>query len=319
MNFRSVRDAFTLVELLVVIAIIGILISMLLPAVQQVREAARRVQCANNVRQQSLAMLSHESAHQAFPPGFSFPGRAMWSAFLLPFIEQGNLHSTLDLDGPWQGPAGASDANVLAQGTWLDYMRCPSANIPEIEFDPLTDGDRVPSCYLACASGLRAREAGALPWAGLDGDSSNQASDGVFFANSNTRIAAILDGTSTTIVLGESLPDQDLVGEDQSGNVQKVDHWYIGSDELTDFASMVPDVSGELSECLGSSACLINAIKLGDATPIDEKELAFGSNHNQGINVGFADGHVQFIRESVDAGVFSAIGTRNGSEVVSDF
>jgi prepilin-type N-terminal cleavage/methylation domain-containing protein/prepilin-type processing-associated H-X9-DG protein len=313
---KTIRHAFTLVELLVVIAIIGILIAMLLPAVQMVREAARRIQCANNVKQQSLAMLNYESAHQRFPPGVS-TGRAMWSAYILPFIDQGVLYNSIDLNGPWRASFGASQSNVDAQDVWLDFMRCPSANIAEHQFDGAAGVDRVPSCYIACGSGLLDSEAGDFPWAGMDAFGGIRGSDGIFFANSSTSMAMITDGTSSTVLLGETVPDQDLVGTDRAGNVQKVDHWYIGSDELSDMASVGSRRSNENSECLGSTACPVNSLWLGEATTIDEKELSFGSRHTQGVNMGFADGHVLFINENVSSTVWSAIGTRNGGEVVS--
>jgi prepilin-type processing-associated H-X9-DG protein len=107
------------------------------------------------------------------------------------------------------------------------------------------------------------------------------------------------------------------VGIDRAGNIQKVDHWYIGSDELSDMASVGSRNSNENSECLGSTACPINSLWQGDATTVDEKELSFGSRHTQGVNMGFADGHVQFVNENVSASIWSAIGTRNGGEVVS--
>lgn len=314
---KNKHRAFTLVELLVVIAIIGILIAMLLPAVQSVREAARRIQCANNVKQQTLAMLNYESAHQHFPSGFTFPGRAMWSAFMLPFIEQQNLFRSLDLNGPWVATSGAPLANLEAQNVFLDFMRCPSANIPESQFDGLTGVNRVPSCYLGCSSGLLAVEAGEFPWAGMDGLNGIPESDGMFFANSSVSMAQITDGTSSTVLLGETVPDQNRFGVDRSGSLQKADHWYIGSGELSDIAAVGSRISSESSECLGSTACPINALWMGDEVPFDEKELSFGSRHTQGVNMGFADGHVQFINESIEATIWSAIGSRSGREVVS--
>ncbi len=243
----------------------------------------------------------------------------MWSAYLLPFIDQQVLYKTLDLNGPWRPTLDATDQNVVAQNVWLDYMRCPSANVADSQYDDTANLDRTPSCYLACSSGLLAFEAGDFPWAGMDAFGGFQRSDGIFFANSKTTMAAISDGTSTTVLLGESLPDQDLLGEDRAGNLQKVDHWYIGSDELTDMASLGSRDSSESSECLGSTACPINSLLQGDATTIDEKELSFGSRHTQGTNIGFADGHVQFVSDSIGATVWSAVGTRSGNEVVSTF
>jgi prepilin-type processing-associated H-X9-DG protein len=287
---------------------------MLLPAVQMVREAARRIACANHVKQQSLAMLNYESAHKHFPPGFQFPGMTMWSGFILPFMEQNNLYDSLDLDGPWSLRDGATASNANALSTYLEVFRCPSADIPLSQYDALVDTDRTPCCYLACASGLNNRESGAKPWVGMNRFEGLEASDGIFYLNSRTEMAEISDGLSTTVLLGESIPDQDLLGIDYSGNTQKVDHWYIGSAELPDYQSL--NNSAESSECLGSTACPVNSLFIEDS-PINDKELSFGSAHPQGVNIGFADGHISFVNNSIDPLIWSGIGSRQGGEVVT--
>lgn len=313
MDQRGKRGAFTLVELLVVIAIIGILIGLLLPAVQQIREAARRVQCANQLKQQNLAMVNYESAHQKFPPGFSHPHMTMWSGFILPFIEQENLYESVDLESQWSELDGGPAANAAALGTYIPLFQCPSSGVPKSQYDPLLDTERVPCCYLACASGINNRESGDWPFVGLARYEEHAESDGVFYMNSETRSADIKDGLSNTVLVGESLPDQELFNDDYSGNPQKVDHWYIGSRELAFYPQLVAYNSGEVSECLGSTACPINSIKVPDS-PANDKELSFGSRHMQGVNISFADGHVTFIYANIDAEVWSAIGTRNNSE-----
>lgn len=119
--------AFTLVELLVVIAIIGILIGMLLPAVQQVREAARRISCANKARNITLALLNYESAHMKFPKGWTEangqpdPGYG-WMAYTLPFVEQGNLHNQINF-----GISILETPSVGPRTTTFDLMICPSS------------------------------------------------------------------------------------------------------------------------------------------------------------------------------------------------
>ena len=139
MKHHNKRSAFTLVELLVVIAIIGILIGMLLPAVQQVREAARRITCANNLRQLALACLNYESAHMHFPPGTSFkgpdptlprsnrPGRGIgwsWTTQAMPFMEQNNLYEQLEFNDLF-----SSTTNAVLVATVFEGQRCPSADL----------------------------------------------------------------------------------------------------------------------------------------------------------------------------------------------
>jgi len=316
-----IRTAFTLVELLVVIAIIGILLAILLPAVQSVREAARRIQCANNVKQHALAMLGFESAHQKLPPGVSFPSYAMWSAFILPYMESSDFYSSIDFEAGFADVSTSNASNTAKLSVSLPFMVCPSANVPEKQFDSLVGIDRSPSCYIACSSGLLNREAGDFPWAGMDADDTYPASDGVFYANSQTSLGDISDGTSSTVLLGETLPDQDVSGLDAAGDDQKADHWYIGSRELDSMETIANTgrTSCENSECLGSTACRINALLMGDRTTIDEKELAFGSRHWAGANIGFADGHVQYVAESIDTEIWSNIGTRAGGEPAAGF
>jgi prepilin-type N-terminal cleavage/methylation domain-containing protein/prepilin-type processing-associated H-X9-DG protein len=318
MKRRGYRRAFTLVELLVVIAIIGILIGLLLPAVQQVREAARRIQCANQLKQQNLAMLAYESTHKHFPSGYSHPNMTMWSGFLLPFLEQENLYDTIDLESPYSVLDGGPAANAAALGTHIPVFQCPSSGVPRSQFDPLLDTERVPCCYLGCASGTNNRESGDLPYVGLAKYESYPESDGILFMNSKLGTKSIRDGLSSTVLIGESLPDQELFNEDYSGNPQKVDHWYIGSRELSFYPELAGFNSAESSECLGSTACPINSIKVAES-PANDKELSFGSNHHGGVNISFADGHLQFINQNIDALVWSALGSRANGEIVGDF
>ena len=301
-----------------VIAIIGILVALLLPAVQQVREAARRTQCANQLKQLVLGTLNYETTRREFPPGVSHPFDTMWSAFILPYIEERNLYDTIDVQGYWSADTTTHPANLDALGQVLLVYQCPSAPIEPAQYDPSMQADRVTSCYLACASGLRDREAGDLPWCGMDKYQGYPASDGIFYMNSRTRQAEITDGLSHTVLIGETLPDQTFVDQDFSGNAQKVDHWIIGSREIMDYPTALPIGSNELSECLGSTAVPPNAMELVDA-PIDFKELCYGSAHPTGLNMGFADGHITFLVESIDPEIYRALGTRAGRESSHDF
>ena len=156
---RFRRHAFTLVELLVVIAIIGILVGLLLPAVQAAREAARRMQCANNLKQMGLALHEYHDSHRTFPSGFIFPNRVFWTGMILPYVEQGPLYQTLDFRLPFNDgnlPNGAACAK------YLPIFRCPSSNSPE-RLSVQGVSNRVPSNYLGVGSGTATRDRGEIP------------------------------------------------------------------------------------------------------------------------------------------------------------
>ena len=210
---------FTLIELLVVVAIIGILIALLFPAVQMVRESARQTECKNNLHQLGLAFQQYHDSHRRLPPGFAWPEKTLWSAYLLPFLEYRQLYADIDLDGPWDVP---ESVNQLATGFIIPVYRCPSANAPlATEFEGIDQ--RGPCTYTVCASGVVVRESGDTAPKGGD-----EKLDGTMYHNSRTRIADITDGTSHTIISGEALFDTSATGIDDCGTFQAVDHWYIG-------------------------------------------------------------------------------------------
>jgi prepilin-type N-terminal cleavage/methylation domain-containing protein len=204
---------FTLVELLVVIAIIGVLVGLLLPAVQAAREAARRMQCSNNIKQMGLALHNYESAHRTFPPGFisrvtgPWPGGGNdptpeagpgWSFFamILPFMEQANLHATINFNLPITDPV-----NQAARSTRVDTFQCPS----DAWNDPVTVwptsmgiNDLAPASYVACLGG--GDPANAPGYTALY---EQQPFNGMFHRNVAIRHRDITDGTSNTIGLGE--------------------------------------------------------------------------------------------------------------------
>jgi prepilin-type N-terminal cleavage/methylation domain-containing protein/prepilin-type processing-associated H-X9-DG protein len=295
---RSSVRGFTLVELLVVIAIIGILIALLLPAVQAAREAARRISCKNNLHQMGVALHGYHDSHRSFPSGYIWPNRAFWSGLILNQMEQTPLYNTLEFGQPWNVD---NSPNELACATYLSVYQCPSSGSRKhIDMQGITD--RVPCNYLASASGTGTCESGPPPLVGLPG------SDGVFFVNSSTRFRDIRDGTSSTAAIGEVLFRSDVHGPDHWGGIQVVDHWYIGTPE---------GHANEVSESMGSTGVAINSVTMPNVF-IDEKELCFSSNHPGGAQILFADGHVSFISETIDRNTWSALGTRAGGEVASE-
>lgn len=232
---RRNRVGFTLVELLVVIAIIGILIGMLLPAVQSVREAARRTQCANNVRQWALAALNYESAHMHFPAGahrdsspfgqstFADPdyGRwgCAWPTFLMPFTEQNNLYSRLEFNGG-SGFGLSGTRNYLVVGeSQLPMLNCPSSPIqvrPTIDNDSFSLGNPVANQialnhYVGIA-GFGIPETGGSEFAlcGFNelrknpgGSFGVSCAGGLLFGGGVVKMGGIQDGTSNTMLLSE--------------------------------------------------------------------------------------------------------------------
>jgi prepilin-type N-terminal cleavage/methylation domain-containing protein len=279
---------FTLVELLVVIAIIGILVALLLPAIQAAREAARRSQCSNNLKQLGLATLNYESTHKVLPVGAATYEGSMWSYWVLPYLEEGASYEAASIgetsDGNWQwgnyGPY--DDVNQLPDNfrrnmrlceTVFDVMRCPSAGLPPHQTDQACDAAyvmrRVPSSYIGSATGLATDGYRTIRNADVDfgaGRTRSEPSrfgdlDGVLFAWSRVKIAQIIDGTSKTMLIGEALHDwetQDRIGankEPDEGN--RKDHWIIGSNDLD--VSRPGNTHGhDVSEALGSLAVPIN-------------------------------------------------------------
>jgi len=221
---RSV--GFTLIELLVVIAIIGILMALLLPAVQMVREAARRTSCKNNMRQLGLALHNYESAMKKFPPGYAYSSGSdyaaqtgysvpsgmadanylghAWGTFILPYLEQQNLYKLVDTRSP------VFDAvNLAAREMELQVFLCPSDPFSPNNFVVRDDTSTPVEQYAAasyCANWGPA--SGVLETPGNAGDDINldatpDQSTGPFFRNSRTRFRDITDGTSSTLAIGE--------------------------------------------------------------------------------------------------------------------
>lgn len=325
------RSAFTLVELLVVIAIIAILVMLLLPAVNSAREAARRTQCVNNVKQLCVAILNYEGTRQQLPIGAFLYEGSMWSGYILPFMEDEALKNLMTIgenergnfqwahEGPYR-PEKLLDPhyrNIVACETFISSFQCPSAASPAHQYDVSADGwhvmRRVPSSYLGCASGIAMSQ--NRPRRGLED------MDGLIFGQDKdkrptpVRLRMVKDGTSKTMVVGEALHDfqtQDLRGRTaESVNGNRKDHWYIGSDDIDTTAS-------DVSECLGSTAVPPNyhlQKKCGETGTSEAEcqavQLSFSSNHRGVVIAGLLDGSVQRIEQDINEKVWSDLGTRS--------
>ncbi len=295
--------AFTLVELLVVIAIIGLLVALLLPAIQAARESARRSECLNHLRQIGLALQNYESANGTLPSGYisafqtdgtdTGPGWG-WAAMLLPYLEESTLHGLIAIDKPIED---AVNAQVRAK--LITVYLCPSDNVVPVWPAYSDVGSIDPAkkiCEVASANYVGMYGNGEP---GIDGS-------GLFFRNSRIRFRDITDGASRTIAVGER---SHLLGEATwVGSVTGAllapgpdDNDGIGTFEVEHGSTMILGQSGE-------------HISPGD--PNGETDM-FYSRHSGGVNFVFADAHVASFTPELDAKVFEALSTRAGGEALS--
>ncbi len=307
---------FTLIELLVVIAIIAILIALLLPAVQQAREAARRTQCKNNLKQLGLALHNYHDTVGVFPFGFD-ERETLWTAMILPQIEQANLYGTLVWQESGAGNWNSNGSpNEIACGTLISAFRCPSMAVAE-HIDNGGIPGRVPISYRAVSgSNAPSDDLSTIP----TGHPTNVALEsqtglnGMFYGCSNTKMRDLTDGTSSTLMVGESYCDPTYVRDGQG-----FDYWQFGSPQTGGWDCRPGDRGGtEYSEGLGSCYPKMN----GRLDPLENgwmAELSFGSYHIGGAQFSLADGSARFISENIDLGVYRALGSIQGGEVVGEY
>lgn len=306
-SFRR-RGAFTLVELLVVIAIVGILIALLLPAVQQAREAGRRTQCTNNLKEIGLAYHNHESTYKAFPP-FSIydPAKPVgWGIFLLPFIEQKPLYDEYNLDAPffYSSPAYGIDNQKVAN-TSLGFCRCPSAP----RRGPYTYTFAYPGypsvswqAWPADYSPVAAVSFSLSSYLGLAYTSHQLA--GALQPDKFTPISAFRDGTSQTILIAEMAGKNDLWQKGRNTG-RKLSGFFGGQGGWADATSGASALYGSTHDgAISPGPCGINC----------SNDYGLYAFHSGGANVLFADGSVRLLQHNIDIRVLAGLITRAGGE-----
>lgn len=325
---RSCR-AFTLVELLVVIAIIGVLVALLLPAVQAAREAARRSQCLNNVRQLGLSLMNYESTAQIFPPSSIWRDGQVpesvtelgpnWVILSLPFMEEAGLASAFDLNRPIN-----SDANRQARSTDIATMLCPSDSYNRAPFmgsdnssTAILGDDWARGNYGANGSLVYLASFSGSPMGGFnrnvwDRDASETGNGpspirGVMGANVGLKIGQITDGTSKTILIGEmraGVATYDTRGIWAMSGACPSSFWahgYFGDDNgPNNFGNAADDVkscSSLQQEFGGELVRLGMGCASNDAFNIQQ---TMRSMHQGGVMIGFADGSARFLSDSIE-------------------
>jgi prepilin-type N-terminal cleavage/methylation domain-containing protein/prepilin-type processing-associated H-X9-DG protein len=292
------RSGFTLIELLVVIAIIAVLISLLLPAVQSAREAARRAQCVNNLKQLALAAANYESTYSAYPPGLywsvltgslaGFVGTNCGPLVLLtPQMEQTQVFNTINFMENVYYPA-----NVTCHGIGINSLQCPSDNANEVRtlpndyfYEPLPFGPRMAYSSYAGMVGPWVVNTWSIPGLGSGQRATHGQAKanqmGMFNVCSDVRISQVTDGTSNTILFGEH------TAVPLTAANQRDWHWWTsGNHGDTMISSMFPpNPQRKIAGGAGAKAFIFSA----------------SSMHSGGANFAFVDGSVKFIKDTIQS------------------
>lgn len=330
------RSAFTLVELLVVIAIIGVLIALLLPAVQQAREAARRMSCSNKLKQLAIACHNYHDTFGTFPLSYLAAGSGYntsakcqsWMRGILPFIEQANLSDRIDprygigndprnTASPWYtNPTQGSNAWIAQQS--IDAFLCPSdgledngrqtgrANIDGGALMGINNYKGVAGANWAWGTW----QVSTAPYASTQWGVTNNGLDsgnGVFFRGGSstrpchTKIAAIQDGTSNTYMIGEAIP------------AYCTHSWWWWFNGTTATCAVPPNASAQNSSCQTGNRNADLICARGDWP----NNYSFMSSHPGGLQFAFADGSVSFVAETININIYRAHATKASGEVTS--
>lgn len=299
---RSRRAAFTLIELLVVMGVIGILVALILPAVQQAREAARRIQCKNNLKQIALAMHQYHDTHNVFPLNYgrgaydATNSGASWMQLVLPFLEQENLHRRIRFGQPLNDPANIA----VAQFSVATFL-CPSDSSPggKMDFRSNVPGTWGVNNFKACAgSNWVWGDFGPVFSATGQADGLDHC-DGLICRggdnqSSRNRMADVRDGTSQTLMLGESVP------------LWCRHTWWYWFNAVTATCAIPPNYKRQPDLQVAAEGDWIN-------------NYSFLSQHVGGVHVAFVDGSGRYLSDSIDLKLYRALGTIRGGESTGGF
>ncbi len=333
MRIASRRTGFTLVELLVVITIIGVLIALLLPAVQAAREAARRMQCTNNLKQIGIALHNYHVAHGRFPSGATRSGNhaggwtvgygVSWLLLCFPYIEQDSVYNQVDLNCDDAGDLDYSAKNkgILKDLAPSSYV-CPSSPLEKYSFLGTSKVHVLSANYVGIAGAD-----GQDPLYRFNGPSNVHAYNGILFANSAVRIADITDGTTNAMMVGEqsdfALDSSGRQADCRSGGPHGA---WLGTMKLKqeDLGNMGDNRvfnTTTIGRPLGTRTCdfiadytSVSPYWIGIVTNMDNRAPIL-SAHGGGANILFADGSVHFLSENIQFSLFQVLAIRDSGKV----
>jgi prepilin-type N-terminal cleavage/methylation domain-containing protein len=297
------HTGFTLVELLVVIAIIGILVALLLPAVQAAREAARRTQCANNVKQIGLALQNYHGTYHVLPPGGVCANETGWQVFILPFIERQDLFNEFNFNaGAFTSGTGQVGRNAVAFNRVAAYL-CPSSPANKMQMGgnnnvnspELINGQPPYTTHYYGVMGPKGTNPNGAQYGFANGATyGGYALDGVFGRDSRYALRDVTDGTSNTFMVGEVSWVNQTTGT-------RYRSWMRGCQQ-----------GGSSDSWIASCRNVNNSINTPSIALFND--IAFGSMHPNGTHFLLCDASVRFISQNVNLGVYKATASRNGGE-----
>jgi len=330
------QSGFTLIELLVVIAIIAVLIGLLVPAVQKVREAANRMSCTNNLKQLGIALHSYHDSRGAFPPGATTDSApygtgggwgSSWKVFILPYIEQDNIYKAWQFTGNsgYTNATNMSTATPIVHNKMIKTYRCPSSSMPDFYASSNNNGAiQMLTSYVGI--GGSSTDTGAI----------NNASHGIIaaggslYANSSTRFADITDGTSNCMIVGEqsrhllSSTNQPVTGSYSAITAQGPHGWTMGVS-----STAVGTAFNERHFNCTTVRFQINQVGLdggsasGSATNGTSHNtgmnIPLSSSHSGGCNVVLGDASVRFVTDSTPLLTLQYLASRADGNVLPSY